>query len=345
MNNLLKKLALAVPPIRNLVSERDELSRQTGELLLRAEQLERQCQRLESEHRLASEKLAELKRLQGFAPPGHFYSPIPDFNAAADHVERIFERPDPELGGIELRERAQLELLESFVPFYREMEFTAKKRPGVRYYYENPAYSYSDAILLHCMIRKLCPSRIVEIGSGFSSCMIIDTNELYFNDQIDLTFIEPHPELLISLLEDTDLQHIRIHSQPLQEASLDSFRALEAGDILFIDSTHVSKTGSDVNRIFFEILPSLAEGVYVHFHDIFFPFEYPQEWLREGRAWNESYLLKAFLQFNRDFRIVLMNTYMHRYHREFFESNMPLTLKNTGGSIWLERTTGAAAHE
>ena len=170
--------------------------------------------------------------------------------------------------------------------------------------------------------------------------MIIDTNELYFNDQIDLTFIEPHPELLISLLEDTDLQHIKIHSQTLQEASLEPFKELEAGDILFIDSTHVSKTGSDVNRIFFEILPGLAEGVYVHFHDIFFPFEYPEEWLSEGRAWNESYLLKAFLQFNRDFRIVLMNTYMHRYHHDFFESKMPLTLNNTGGSIWLERVGG-----
>jgi hypothetical protein len=104
-----------------------------------------------------------------------------------------------------------------------------------------------------------------------------------------------------------------------------------------MDSTNVSNVGSDVNRIFFEILPELSSGVYVHFHDIFSPFEYPKSWIYEGRFWTEIYLLRTFLQYNSAFRVVYMNTFMQTFHRSFFEQKMPLCLKNTGGSIWLRK--------
>src|SRR5690606_17050723 len=110
-----------------------------------------------------------------------------------------------------------------------------------------------------------------------------------------------------------------------------------ANDILFIDSTHVSKINSDVNYIFFEILPRLASGVYIHFHDIFFPFEYPKAWVYEGRAWNEAYILRAFLQYNNAFSVVLMNTFMDQFHKSFFREHMPLCLINPGGSIWIRK--------
>src|SRR5207302_8473946 len=98
---------------------------------------------------------------------------------------------------------------------------------------------------------------------------------------------------------------------------------LEDGDILFIDSTHVGKAGSDVNRFFFEILPALERGVVIHFHDIFYPFEYPARWLDEGRAWNEQYLLRAFLEFNEMFQIKLFTTFMETKHKQWFEEKMP----------------------
>jgi hypothetical protein len=119
---------------------------------------------------------------------------------------------------------------------------------------------------------------------------------------------------------------------------LDVFESLEKNDILFIDSTHVSRVDSDVNRALFEILPRLKSGVFVHFHDVFFPFEYPRQWVFEGRAWNELYMLRAFLQYNKGFNVVLMNTFMEHFHESFFRENMPLCLKNRGGSIWLEKT-------
>ena len=192
--------------------------------------------------------------------------------------------------------------------------------------------------MLHCMIRYLRPKRIIEVGSGFSSCVTLDTNQLFFGNSISTTFIEPYPSLLLSLLKETDKNSAKIISRRVQDVDMAEFEALAANDILFIDSTHVSKVSSDVNCIFFDILPRLATGVHIHFHDIFYPFEYPKEWLLEGRAWNEAYMLRAFLQYNKSFEVVLMNTYMEHFHESFFKENMPLCLNNRGGSIWIRKT-------
>ena len=94
---------------------------------------------------------------------------------------------------------------------------------------------------------------------------------------------------------------------------------------------------SDVNYIIHEIFPILNSGVYIHIHDIFYPFEYPKEWSLEGRAWNEQYILRAFLEFNHDFEIVMFNTYLESLFRERIEHKFPLLFKNTGGSIWLKK--------
>ena len=93
-----------------------------------------------------------------------------------------------------------------------------------------------------------------------------------------------------------------------------------------------------MNFLFFEILPRLQPGVLIHLHDIFYPFEYPRSWIFEGRAWNEIYMLRAFLQFNRAFKVVFFTTYIERFHESFFRRHMPLCLKNRGGSIWLRKT-------
>ena len=282
-----------------------------------------------------------LRRACGFVPPGHYFPPLPAWEEIRQEQATIFGKTPRTIPGIDLRETEQLELLESFVPYYETMPFKPHKSEGLRYHFENGAYSYSDAICLHCMIRHAKPKRIVEIGSGYSSCVTLDTNEVFFKDSIELTFIEPYPDLLLSLLEESDKNKVRIIPHRLQTVGLELFGELEANDIVFVDSTHVSKIDSDVTRIFFDILPALSPGVYVHFHDAFFPFEYPKEWIFEGRAWNELYLLRAFLQYNSEFRVVLMNTLMERLHEDFFREKMPLCLKNPGGSIWIQKTASA----
>jgi len=256
-----------------------------------------------------------------------------------DHeFESTLCRADAHTAGIDLRSDAQVELLHQLEGYYSEQPFTARKSSSRRYHFENNAYSYSDAIFLYSMIRHLRPKRVIEVGSGYSSCVILDTNDIFFDGKIVITHIEPYPKLLRSLTSTSGSGQIDIRETPLQDVPLITFEDLDAGDILFIDSTHVSKTGSDVNYLFFEILPQLKSGVYVHLHDIFFPFEYPQHWiLEEKRAWNEIYILRAFLQFNTAFEIVLMNTYLEHLQPAWFEKHMPLCLKNPGGSIWIRR--------
>lgn len=272
-----------------------------------------------------------------FAPSGHFYSPIPSLDEIAKDEPRIFAAPQPSIAGIDLNAAGQLALLNHFVEYYKEMPFQADTREGLRYCFENSAYSYSDAIMLYCMIRHLKPKRLIEAGSGHSSCVTLDTNEMFLGGSLETTFIEPYPQLLMSLIKDTDKERINIIPSRLQDVDLSVFDELQANDILFIDSTHVSKVNSDVNYIFFEILPRLASGVYIHFHDIFYPFEYPKAWIYEGRAWNEAYLLRSFLQYNSAFSVVLMNTFMDHFHKPFFAQNMPLCLCNPGGSIWIRK--------
>ena len=272
-----------------------------------------------------------------FVPPGHFYSPIPSVDEIKKDEAKIFETVTRCIAGIDLHEVEQFNLLDQFVAYYDEMPFSSKKGGQLRYYFDNPAYSYSDAILLYCMIRFLKPKRIVEVGSGFSSCVMLDTNELFFNNTIQTTFIEPYPELLRSLVKQMDQMRIQMIPHRLQDVDLEIFRMLDANDILFIDSTHICKTNSDVNRVLFEILPHLVPGVHIHFHDIFWPFEYPKKWVYEGRAWNEVYMLRAFLQYNETFRVVLMNTFMEHFHAAFFREQMPLCLKDPGGSVWIRK--------
>ena len=273
-----------------------------------------------------------------FVAPGHYYSPIPSTERIRADAARLSSARPRELPGIELREEQQLALLDQLKVFYPDLPFPKGKIPGRRYFFDNPMYSYSDAICLYGMIRHVQPRRIIEVGSGYSSCVTLDTNELFFDNRIACTFIEPFPALLHSLIEPDDRTRVEIIPSPLQEVDVTRFQELDQNDILLIDSTHVAKLGSDVNYIFSEILPALRRGVYVHFHDIFYPFEYPAAWLYEGRVWTETYVLRAFLTFNSAYEIVLFNTFLEHFHRTEFEEHMPLCLENEGGSIWLRRT-------
>ena len=187
------------------------------------------------------------------------------------------------------------------------------------------------------MIRHLKPQKIIEIGSGFSSAVILDTNEIFMDSSIKCDFIEPYPERLEALLKSSDKENIRIHKKRLQQIPLEFFEELNENDILFIDSTHVSKLNSDVNYIIHHLLPALPKGVYIHFHDVFYPFEYPLNYLLEGKSWNEQYILRAFLEYNKDFKIMLFNTYLENMYEAEIRSRFPLLYKNTGGSIWLKK--------
>ena len=270
-------------------------------------------------------------------PPGHYYSPIPDSKSVLASARAIFDQGVEQCPGIVLREEAQLELVEVFSRYYDDLPWSEVPGQATRYYYQNDFFSYGDAITAYSFLRHYKPNKIVEVGSGFSSAALLDVNELFLEKRIDFSFIEPHPERLFGLLRPEE-KHLVLQQQ-VQDTPLQQFCALCEDDILFIDSSHVVKTGSDLQRTFFDILPALKPGVFVHFHDILWPFEYPKEWFQDGRAWNEAYFLRSFLQFNDAFEIVYFNSYLAAHHTGVLREKMPLCCKNPGGSLWLRKVS------
>jgi hypothetical protein len=274
---------------------------------------------------------------QLFVPPGHFYSPIVDVGEASRHLNALAQNPPETLLGITIDRPELVRNWHSLLPFLTTVPFPDAKDAGYRYAFENPAYSWGDASILHSMLRRHRPKRLIEIGSGYSSACSLDTVEKYLDGDCEITFIEPYPQLLRDLIGE-ETPRIRVLDKPVQEIPLETFDQLEAGDFLFIDSTHVLRTGSDVCFELFEILPRLATGVFVHFHDMFWPFEYPRQWvIDENRSWNEVYAVRAFLTQNASWRIVMFNDYFAKYERPLIESTFPKFMRNTGGALWLER--------
>jgi len=335
----------SIPPFRQWLAELEAMRSENGALRSELRASKRDLSELSAKWQVVSD---ELQRVKGahtlsfagevplFVPIGHFYSPIPASEDVRANEDDVFGIP-PAVRGVALNEIEQIELLKTFSRLYSQQPFTSRPHPERRFFFENPNFSCPDAIVLYCMIRYLQPRKIVEIGSGHSSCLMLDVNELFFNNSIDCTFVDPYPRLLRTLVKPSDREHVHILGNKVQEVDVSIFRELGPSDILFIDSSHVAKTGSDVNYIFFKVLPLLAAGVHIHFHDIFYPFEYPAEWVFEGRAWNEAYMLRAFLQYNRSFKIRFFTSYLVHKHRHVFESKMPLCLANPAGSLWLQK--------
>lgn len=266
-------------------------------------------------------------------PSGHFFSALPSAEERQHYRRNLQCELIP---GIDLNESKQAQLAQIFAEYYPDCPLAREPTTGKRYYGSNNAFPYSDAFILHSFIRHLRPRKVVEIGSGFSSAALLDTLNFIGAHETECCFIDPYPALLSSLLQPQDSRHVII-PQRVQEAPTNLFQQLERGDILFIDSTHVSKVDSDVNHEIFKILPLLKPGVIVHIHDIYWPFDYPEEWIREGRAWTEAYLVRAFLQYNPRFKILYFNSYLHpRIRASIFGPNSLDLGPNDGGSLWLE---------
>lgn len=273
-----------------------------------------------------------------FCPPGHFYSPIVDPVEAERHLAAIEAAPAPErLPGIAISRSEMVATWNTLLPYLRTIPFPDEQEPGFRFWFDNPAYSWGDASILHAMLRHSRPRRLIEVGSGWSSACTIDTVERYLGNTVEMTFIEPYPDLLKSLAGNA-AERVRIIESPLQRAPLSLFEELEADDILFIDSTHVLRTGSDVCFALFEILPRIRSGVIVHIHDMFWPFEYPRPWvIGENRSWNELYAMRAFLYENQKWKVEMFLDYFARFERPLIEATYPALLKNPGGALWLRR--------
>lgn len=291
-------------------------------------------------------QIRDLIKDAGQFPAGHYYSPIPN----RDEIESYFKtRPlEPRSGFTQLTsnpgqlpeqkldQENQFTLLQQFEKYYQEIQFPEHSNLDFRYYYEQGFFRYADAIFLSCFLRYVQPKRIIEVGSGFSTAVMLDTVEHYL-DQTQIICIEPFPERLYTLLKPHDKEKIQIIEKKVQTVPIEIFASLKSGDLLFIDSTHVVKYGNDLHFLLFDVLPHLSVGTYIHFHDIFYPFEYPMDWLKNGVYWNEAYFLRAFLAYNNSWKIFFYNTFIAATYKQFLAEKMPLCLRDTGGSLYIQR--------
>jgi hypothetical protein len=245
-----------------------------------------------------------------------------------------------DLPGMDMREEAQKQLLSEIVTRFKG-EYSAIPKgastPEFHFYLGNIAFEAVDAEMLFGIIRLLKPRRMYEIGSGFSTLLAADA--LHRNG-IDgcpcrLIAIDPYASAELGLPSGVDFWRV-----PVQDVSPSEFQSLGENDILFVDSSHVCKIGSDVEFLFLEVLPRIRPGVVVHLHDIFMPLEYPKEWVLDlHRFWNEQYLLQAFLTFNTTFEVLWAGQWMQIKYPDLIAKAFPSYKPGvSAGSFWFRRT-------
>jgi predicted O-methyltransferase YrrM len=298
----------------------------------------RSAARLLPRHLMRNKQLFDVWERRGYhVVPAHFYEPLPD----RGDVERALGTRTA-LTGLDLAPDRQLALLEELRAWQAEYDAlpqtAAESDDG--FHLDNRLFGSVDAEVLYALIRKYRPARVFEIGSGYSTLVAARAcraNEAETGVAAELVAHEPYPP---ERLRQGVAGLTRIEELRLQDVPLETFSQLQAGDVLFIDSSHVVATGSDVCQELLEIVPRLAAGVLVHVHDVFLPAEYPRKWLQEDRYfWTEQYLLQAFLAFNESFEVLWAGHYMHLEHPEELRAAFASYRRRPGspGSFWFRR--------
>lgn len=278
-------------------------------------------------------------------PPSHFYSPLPDIDGLEATRSRWYEPSD--LPGIEIDEalqRACIERLAAFAPEQQALpSFEDIQAAGY-----GEGYGPVEAMVLHAFVRDLKPRRVLEVGSGVSTFFILEATQRNAAEtgwSADVTCVEPYPrEGLQRLLRE---RGVRLVPDQVQDVPLDVFTALESGDLLFIDSSHVAKIDSDVNRLCLEVLPRLQRGVVIHIHDIPFPYltlapTHPLH--RLSLLWNEAAFVRAFLCGNRDFQILMSQSMLHEKSPDLLRRAAPTydPARHYPDSLWLKKVSRSA---
>ena len=194
-----------------------------------------------------------------------------------------------------------------------------------------------DAALLYGLVRARKPARIVEIGSGhstrFAARAVADEGLPTI-----ITAIDPAPRADIAGLSG----RVSIQQVTIQQAGDTAFRDLAAGDMLFIDSSHVLMSGSDVDILLNRVMPMLPKGALVHIHDILLPDPYPDAW--EWRGYNEQNAVYGLIA-SGGYQIIASSHYAETRMAEDVKALMPDLPPKPGGahatSIWLEKRSPA----
>lgn len=277
---------------------------------------------------------AIFHRVGMFPLVDHYYEPL--FNPR--HLTKSLDQPRA-LPGIDFNDDGQLAVLKEF-RFNEELsKIPIDGSIGLAFQYHNGSYTSGDAEFLYNIVRARKPRRIIEIGCGQTTKLIQQATAVNAKENpahgCEHICVEPFENPWLEQLA------VKVHRSKVEDLPLEFFSRLEAGDILFIDSSHVVRPQGDCVFEYLQLLPSLKKGVLVHVHDIFTPRDYPFEWIiEEGRIWTEQYLLEAFLSHNNDFRIIGAVNYLFHHHRAALEQTAPVLAKEPDrepGAFWMEK--------
>ncbi|MBC7989986.1 MAG: class I SAM-dependent methyltransferase [Luteimonas sp.] len=276
-------------------------------------------------------------------PEGHYYSPVVDTDEACRDAGRIWPGLQA-IPGIDMQEERQRRLLADHFPaLLRHYAYPRDGPPDeeVDFFYErNSQFAWFDSRALFCLLQIIRPRRVVEVGSGYSSLLMSDVNERFLAGAARICCIEPYPRPFLEQGDRAGLYELL--KRRVQDVDISVFTDLGEGDLLFIDSSHVCKTGSDVAHLYLNVLPRLKPGVYIHVHDVFLPEDYRQDWVvDENRSWNEQYVLHALLAENPNFEVIFGSHYAFRRFPELIASALG-TAPYGGSSFWFRRRGGSS---
>ncbi len=272
-----------------------------------------------------------------------YYSPLPLLSDLKKNKSR-WDRPST-LSGINYDLDTFKILLAELMDSYYDEFAQLPNYHEISQHGFGPGYNELDALTLYLMVRRYKPRRYIEVGSGISTyyCALAAAQNEKEERPLKIQCIEPYPFAALYAIPG-----IEICVQEVQNVDLAVFQTLAAGDMLFIDSSHVLKLDGDVPYLFLEVLPNLPPGVLIHVHDIPFPYNTPfpaEQWVL-GRSWpmywNEAMVLQAFLSFNHAFQMVLSLPILRYFDELFLQEHIPIykpvTLEaNTFSSIWLRK--------
>ena len=264
-------------------------------------------------------RVREQRRLKGLAEKGYFDDPVfsPPRRLDQDWLEGR---------------------LADLTAYRHQLDCLAEPQSNdVGYGYHNSYFASPDADLLYCTLRHAAPKRYVEVGSG-NSTRVARQAVLDGDLQTRITCIDPFPRIEVSGFADEVIR------EPVEAmASSDLASRLEPGDVLFIDSSHYVDVGSDVVFLFLQVLPRLCPGVLIHIHDIFLPFEYPEDWVL-NRDWdcNEQYLLQAMLEAGDQYDVLWPGYFLQQRDADFAARFPHMRADDRAQSYWIRKVTAEA---
>jgi len=281
-------------------------------------------------HKLTISK--KLLKLIGIFPiTDHYYEPQFNF----DNLKKDLYK-DRSLNGIKFNLNNQLANIKKF-NFTQELIFLnlKEKSPNYGFNINNNFFGHGDAEAYYQVIRYFKPSKIVEVGSGYSTLIALEAVKKNKEENIQrkniITCIEPYENKWLNNFK------VKVIRKKIEDINFAKYLNLKKNDILFIDSSHMIRPQGDVLKIFLEILPKLKKGVIVHVHDIFTPKNYPEKWLiKENKFWNEQYLVEALISNSDRYKIFLsLNFLKNKFYSKLKKICPYLTKENEPSSLYL----------